>query len=339
MDAETIKHIQNSIGYEFKNPRLLEQAFVRKSYSEEHPGILSNEVLEFYGDSALSIFVSKSLFDKYSAITEDNQFYSKKDEAALTEIKAYNINTETLSHCIRIFGFQNYLCLNSSDIKNEVYNSPHVQEDLFEAIVGAVAVDCNWDFECICNVCNRMLKLANLDKNYISWLVNWCNENGYKTPTFHLVDNRLMQFDSYIKHIDLNCYWEQEKKKNKLALTIKELGITVYSDSDTSFEAQMECSKKVYDIIQVQEMRNAVGNPNFDNSVNQLNMLAQKGFIAVPEYGFSEEHDDNGNPLWVASVSVGELEDIYSGKTSSKKEAKKEVAYKALCHILKPDRT
>lgn len=44
--------VQNQIGYEFKNQRLLRQAFVRKSYSAENGGE-NNEVLEFIGDTVL----------------------------------------------------------------------------------------------------------------------------------------------------------------------------------------------------------------------------------------------------------------------------------------------
>ena len=349
MDKETIINIQNAIGYEFKNSTLLDQAFTRKSYSNEHPEFLSNEVLEFYGDSALSIYVSKKLFDKYSKITEDDQFYSEQDEAALTEIKSFNVNTRILSHCIQLFGFQDYLYLNESDEKNKVYNSPHVQEDLFEAIIGAVAADSNWDFERIFHTCETMLKLADFEKNYISWLMNWCKENGYKTPIFQVdlgEDRTKKKTEQYPLFNYRDYYEEQEKKKNKnwanykinkCVLTIKELSITVDSDSDTLYDAQMDCAEQVYYIVQAKEMRKAVGNPDFDNSVNQLNMLAQKGFIDDPEYDFTENHDDDGNPVWVCDVSVDELEDIYYGESSIKKEAKKEAAYYALCDLLDYD--
>ena len=102
MDTSTIKNIQNSIGYEFKNPRLLEQAFVRKSYSQEHPETISNEVLEFYGDRALDLYITKAMCDRFSTTTDDGQFSSDKNEDELTKIKAFNVNTDILSHCIRM---------------------------------------------------------------------------------------------------------------------------------------------------------------------------------------------------------------------------------------------
>ena len=62
MNRIDFDRVQSTIDYSFKNPKLLEQAFTRKSYSEEHPGIRDNEVLEFYGDEVLDFFVTKSLY-------------------------------------------------------------------------------------------------------------------------------------------------------------------------------------------------------------------------------------------------------------------------------------
>ena len=56
--------IQEQIGYRFKNPYLLEQAFTRRSYSEENGGE-NNEVLEFIGDKALDLAVVRYLTEDY----------------------------------------------------------------------------------------------------------------------------------------------------------------------------------------------------------------------------------------------------------------------------------
>lgn len=59
MNRQDIDFVQSSINYQFKNLQLLEQAFTRRSYSEEHPEVQNNEVLEFYGDEILDFFVTK----------------------------------------------------------------------------------------------------------------------------------------------------------------------------------------------------------------------------------------------------------------------------------------
>ena len=58
---EFLQEVQDELDYSFDNPQLLKQAFVRKSYSAEHPGTYNNEVLEFYGDRVLEFVVMKKL--------------------------------------------------------------------------------------------------------------------------------------------------------------------------------------------------------------------------------------------------------------------------------------
>ena len=60
MTTNELNYIQNHIDYRFKNTDLLEQAFIRRSYSEENGGA-DNELLEFIGDKALDLVVVKSL--------------------------------------------------------------------------------------------------------------------------------------------------------------------------------------------------------------------------------------------------------------------------------------
>ena len=70
MNRENIDYVQSAIGYHFKNERLLVQAFIRKSYSQEHPEVQNNEVLEFYGDEALDLYITKMMYKKFSKISE-----------------------------------------------------------------------------------------------------------------------------------------------------------------------------------------------------------------------------------------------------------------------------
>ena len=56
MNEKELKRIEDIIGYNFNNLDLLQQAFVRRSYSEEIGGE-NNEVLEFIGDKALDIVI------------------------------------------------------------------------------------------------------------------------------------------------------------------------------------------------------------------------------------------------------------------------------------------
>ena len=81
MDAKDISFIQDQIGYNFKNTDLLQQAFVRRSYSHENGGE-NNEVLEFIGDKVLDFIVVKLLSDKFGYTKgELDDFDSENDQA------------------------------------------------------------------------------------------------------------------------------------------------------------------------------------------------------------------------------------------------------------------
>lgn len=89
--------IERTIGYTFGNKDLLQQAFVRKSYSEEHGG-QNNEVLEFIGDKALDFAVVRIMMERFGIITEDKgwskfklrnpkYFQTRYGEGKFTDIK------------------------------------------------------------------------------------------------------------------------------------------------------------------------------------------------------------------------------------------------------------
>ena len=68
MKQNDLMFIQSQIGYEFNNLNLLQQAFTRRSYSEENGGE-NNEVLEFIGDKVLDLIVTKYLTTQNSNST------------------------------------------------------------------------------------------------------------------------------------------------------------------------------------------------------------------------------------------------------------------------------
>ncbi len=52
-----------------------------------------------------------------------------------------------------------------------------------------------------------------------------------------------------------------------------------------------------------------VGQPDFSKAINQPQELYQKGYIREQYYKFSENYDDNGNPIWHCECHVEGSED------------------------------
>ena len=67
-----MKTLEKSLGYQFHNPALLEEALRHSSYANEHRGdnVFSNERLEFLGDSVLGFVTAEYLFAKHPTATE-----------------------------------------------------------------------------------------------------------------------------------------------------------------------------------------------------------------------------------------------------------------------------
>ena len=62
-----IKDLETAIGYRFKNITLLQNALAHSSYANErwHDSLMSNERLEFLGDSILGMVVAEFLYRNY----------------------------------------------------------------------------------------------------------------------------------------------------------------------------------------------------------------------------------------------------------------------------------
>ena len=115
MNNETLEFIQEQLEYEFDEPKLLRQAFTRKSYSEEHNGAYHNEVLEFYGDKALEFIVMKKLSEYFGEATQNGKYASQKTEGQLTEIKKKLVCKKMLAHRIDMLDFADCLLMGKGD--------------------------------------------------------------------------------------------------------------------------------------------------------------------------------------------------------------------------------
>ncbi|MBQ4382734.1 MAG: hypothetical protein II794_08370, partial [Oscillospiraceae bacterium] len=183
-----VNMVQAQIGYTFKKPALLFQAFTRRSYAEENGGE-DNEILEFIGDKALDLAVIKLLTEKYGQLKE--VFSSSLDEGELTQLKSRMVQKKTLAGRIDKLGFASFLLMGKGDEKNNAADVPSVKEDLFEAIVGAVALDCNWDFSTIVPVVDIMISaeeffLSDYDDNYVRMIYEWEEQKYGTIPLFWL---------------------------------------------------------------------------------------------------------------------------------------------------------
>lgn len=131
MTEADLSRLENSIGYTFKDKRLMEQAFVHSSADAGE----SYERLEFLGDAVLELTVSEHLF------------FEKPDysEGEMTKCRAALVNESALVKLARDLNVSDYLTLGRGERNSGGADKPSILADAVEALIGAVYVDGGFD--------------------------------------------------------------------------------------------------------------------------------------------------------------------------------------------------
>lgn len=125
--------LEKKLKLNFKNKDLLIQAFVHRSYLNEHPGfrLSHNERLEFLGDAVLELIVTEYLYEQYS----------NKTEGELTNWRAALVNANQLAEAAREIGLGDFLLLSKGEEKDNSKARRYILANTFEALVGSIYLD------------------------------------------------------------------------------------------------------------------------------------------------------------------------------------------------------
>lgn len=116
----------------FKDQQLYEQAFIHRSYlNETKQKLVSNERLEFLGDSILSFVVSKSLIAQYPDF----------NEGMLTNLRSLLVNTKNLAILAKSLEFGKLLKLSRGEEESKGRENDSLLANCFEAFIGALFLD------------------------------------------------------------------------------------------------------------------------------------------------------------------------------------------------------
>lgn len=189
----SIPEIEKKIGYVFNDKSLIKQAFTRSSFCNEHKGqgkrrLVSNEVLEFFGDSVLSTAII-SLMLKEKTERYEHGVYTELNEGDFSNIRSKLSDKRNLSGSMALLGLQKYLLMGEGDAKLGVENEPSVMEDLFESIIGAVYIDCGMNIDRVIKVVSKILdtsvyfsaEVAPI-QSYKNALQEWCADKKHRLP-------------------------------------------------------------------------------------------------------------------------------------------------------------
>lgn len=165
-EKQLYRAIKNIFGFYPENIFLYKLAFTHKSQAETYNGVkISNERLEFLGDTVISTVVADYLF----------RIFPLKDEGFLTEMRSRIVSRVQLNKLSLKLGLDKLIVHTTGT--NSVFRS--IKGDAFEAIIGAIYIDKGYEFTRNVLI-NRIIKnhfdmveLSNTDLNYKSKLIAW----------------------------------------------------------------------------------------------------------------------------------------------------------------------
>ncbi|MBQ9646969.1 MAG: ribonuclease III [Oscillospiraceae bacterium] len=128
-----MRELEEALGYRFKNEALLREALRHSSYANEHRGdeAVSNERLEFLGDSVLGFVTAEFLFREHP----------DAPEGELTRIRARLVCEGSLYEIAKRIGLGRYLCLGHGEEAGGGRERPSILADATEAVIAAVYLD------------------------------------------------------------------------------------------------------------------------------------------------------------------------------------------------------
>jgi ribonuclease-3 len=183
LNSEKFRALEKLLGVSLKNKSYYIQAFTHRSYleSNDHKRI-SNERLEFLGDSVLSLVVAQFLFENFP----------EEDEGFLTKIRAKFVNRNSLGNAAEKLGISDFIFIGDNLSRTFVNNSKTVLADTLEALIGAIFLDCGIK-ECRKFIFKILIK-PNIkdddyliDENYKSQLLEYTQANKSPFPLYEVI--------------------------------------------------------------------------------------------------------------------------------------------------------
>lgn len=131
------KELEEAIGIEFKNPTLLDNAFVHRSYVNEHrgEGIKDNERMEFLGDAVLELAATKHLFEKCN----------DKNEGEMTAFRSALVKGKHLAEISESLSLGKYLYLSNGEERSGGRDKKYILANVLEALIGAIYLEHGYD--------------------------------------------------------------------------------------------------------------------------------------------------------------------------------------------------
>ena len=132
-----LQKLEATIGYSFKDMKILEESIIHKSYAYENAAqkLRHNERLEFLGDAVLDLVVSDLLMEKFP----------ESPEGDLSRIRASIVNEDQLAKLALKLELGKSLYLGKGEELTKGRVKASILANTYEAIVAAIYLDGGYD--------------------------------------------------------------------------------------------------------------------------------------------------------------------------------------------------
>jgi ribonuclease-3 len=132
-----LKELERSLGYEFRDPTLLDCALTHRSYANENPDLMKqdNERLEFLGDAVLTLCISDMLMKRFP----------EHSEGELSKMRSSIVNERPLARLAGELRVGDYLLLGRGEDISGGRSKHSILSNTLEAIIAAVYFDTGFE--------------------------------------------------------------------------------------------------------------------------------------------------------------------------------------------------
>ena len=230
-----MQSIEDYLNYQFKDPQLLKNALIHKSFANEKGHVQDNERLEFLGDAVLQLAMTDILMEKFP----------KDAEGDLSKKRAYLVGETCLASIAKKLKIQEFLQLGKGEVLTEGYAKPRLLASALEAIIGAIYIDSdlsrnrkfieNIFSEELENICDQFSQTDFVDfKTQLqekTWQVYQCVPQYLLTKSEGPDHDRIFYIDVLINEKVITSGFGKSKKEAQQVAAQKALQI-ISSESD-----------------------------------------------------------------------------------------------------------
>ncbi|MEJ5260194.1 MAG: ribonuclease III [Anaerohalosphaeraceae bacterium] len=226
MNKELLQQAEERLGYQFRNPALLEEALIHSSWANSR--LASNERLEFLGDAVLGLLICQCLYERFPDYLEGD----------LTKLKSVLVSRKICAQIARTLGLLDFIQVGKGTNGSRALNGS-IAAGTLEAVLAAIYLDGGFSAaeHFVRKHFGPYLETADAQghlENFKSILQQYSQRHLNATPSYRLLDekgpdhNKCFEVCAVVGQRMFSSAWGATKKEAEQRAALKaliELGV------------------------------------------------------------------------------------------------------------------